>query len=120
VLLHYHGPRRKCFVCLQSQPGALSDLSFGDDDRIFGWRRSCRLRGTFAPGRSGGKQCGLELRGVHHLRGVASNVLFSVDGDGGGLIGCRCSINFRDSGGFERSRRRGNGLHGCLGALGFV
>jgi hypothetical protein len=97
-----------------------SDLGFGDDDRIFGWHRSCRLRETFPHGRASGKQCGLELRGVRRIRGVASNVLLSIDGNGGGLIGCRCSIDFGDSGGLERSRRRGNGLHGYLSALAFV
>jgi hypothetical protein len=44
-----------------------SDLGFGDDDRIFGWHRSCRLRETFPHGRASGKQCGLELRGVRRI-----------------------------------------------------
>jgi hypothetical protein len=55
-----------------------------------------------------------------HLRGVASSVFFGVDGGGGDLVERGCSILFGDSGSSGGGEHRGNGSHGCLGALNFI
>jgi hypothetical protein len=57
---------------------------------------------------------------MRHLRGVASSVLFVVDGGEGDLVRRGCSIPFGDSGSSGGGEHRGNGSHGCIGALNIV
>jgi hypothetical protein len=57
---------------------------------------------------------------MRHIRDITSSVFFDVDGGGGDLVGRECSILFGNGGGSGGGDYRGNGSHGCLGALSFV